>query len=67
MGAITEHEPMITKSDAFARRHGRVTMMDAIRSTGASRNTLKSHFRELTERNHLERQGSGRGVWYALK
>lgn len=51
----------------FAREHGRVTMMEAIKLTGASRNTLKQHFRDLTERNHLEQQGSGRGVWYGLK
>ena len=51
----------------FAREHGRVTMMDAIQLTGASRNTLKLHFRDLAERNHLEQHGSGRGVWYGLK
>ena len=51
----------------FAREHGRVTMMDAIKLTGVSRNTLKQHFRALTERNHLELRGSGRGVWYGLK
>ena len=51
----------------FARDHGRVTMMDAIKLTGASRNTLKQHFRDLTKRNHLEQHGSGRGVWYRLK
>jgi hypothetical protein len=36
-------------------------------STGSSRNALKRHFRNLSERNHLERHGSGRGVWYGLK
>ncbi|MDO5690886.1 MAG: Fic family protein [Pseudomonadota bacterium] len=51
----------------FAREHGRVTMMDAIKLTGASRNTLKQHLRHLTERGHLEQHGSGRGVWYGLK
>lgn len=51
----------------LAREHGRVTMMDAIKWTGASRNTLKLHFRDLTERNHLEQHGSGRGVWYGMK
>ena len=51
----------------FTREHGRVTMMDAIKLTGASRNTLKQHFRNLTERNQLEQHGSGRGVWYGLK
>jgi Fic family protein len=51
----------------FAREHGRITMGDAIRLTGASRNTLKQHFRALTEQNHLKQQGGGRGVWYELK
>ena len=37
----------------FAREHGRVTIGDAIKLTGASRNTLNQH-------------GSGRGVWYGL-
>jgi Fic family protein len=51
----------------FAREHGRITIGDAIRLTGASRNTLKQHFRNLVERNHLHQQGSGRGVWYEIK
>jgi Fic family protein len=51
----------------FAREHGRVTMMEAVQLTGASRNTLKQHFRSLTARHHLEQHGSGRGVWYGLK
>jgi Fic family protein len=51
----------------FAREHGRITMAEAIRLTGASRNTLKQHFRDLIERKHLEQHGSGRGVWYGLK
>ncbi|PTD95108.1 Fic family protein [Pseudothauera lacus] len=51
----------------FTREHGRITMGDAIRLTGSSRNTLKQHFRALVERGHLEQQGSGRGVWYELK
>jgi len=51
----------------FAREHGRVTMGDAIRLTGASRNTLKQHFRALTELGHLNQHGSGRGVWYDLR
>ena len=48
----------------FAREHGRVTMADAIKLTGASRNTLKQHLRNLVERGHLSQRGSGRGAWY---
>lgn len=51
----------------FAREHGRITMAEAIKLTGASRNTLKQHFRDLIERKHLEQHGSGRGVWYGLR
>ncbi|MDD3937270.1 Fic family protein [Rhodoferax sp.] len=51
----------------FAREHGRVTIGDAIKWTGVSRNTLKLHFRNLVEHGHLNQQGSGRGVWYELK
>lgn len=51
----------------FAREHGRVTIGDAIKLTGASRNTLKQHFRNLVEHNHLNLHGSGRGVWYEFK
>lgn len=51
----------------FAREHGRVTIGDAIKLTGGSRNTLKQHLRNLVERGHLNQRGSGRGVWYELR
>ncbi len=51
----------------FAREHGRITIGDAIKLTGVSRNTLKQHFRNLVEHGHLNQQGGGRGVWYELK
>lgn len=51
----------------FAREHGRITIGEAIRLTGASRNTLKGHFRTLVEKGHLARHGRGRGVWYEIK
>jgi len=51
----------------FAREHGRVTMGDAVRLTGASRNTLKQHFRKLVDHGHLDPHGSGRGAWYELR
>jgi len=51
----------------FAREHGRITMGEAIRLTGGSRNTLKQHFRALVEQGHLVRRGGGRGAWYELR
>jgi Fic family protein len=50
----------------FAREHGRVTISESIRLTGASRNTLKQHFRALVRRGYLNQHGNGRGVWYEL-
>jgi len=48
----------------LAREHGRVTMADVIRLTGASRNTLKQHFRALVAQGHITRHGGGRGSLY---
>ena len=50
----------------YARDHGRVTMSNMILTTGASRNTLKEHFRNLVWKNHLVQQGGGRSTWYIL-
>ncbi len=50
-----------------ARDHGRVTIGEMIRITGASRNTLKEHFRTLCQREHLVRHGTGKGSWYELR
>ena len=50
----------------YARDHGRVTVKDMVILTGASRNTLKEHFRKLVENRQLTMQGKGRGVWYRL-
>jgi Fic family protein len=50
----------------FAREHGRVTMSAIMNLTGASRNTLKQHFKNLVETKQLNQRGSGRGVWYEL-
>ncbi len=44
-----------------ARDHGRVTIADAVAITGASRNTLKLHFKRLRERGLLALHGQGRG------
>ena len=70
-----EHEKIVMSSlpklslqiVEFAREHGRITIGEAIRLTGASRNTLKGHFRTLVEKGHIARHGRGRGVWYEIK
>ena len=49
-----------------ARDHGRVTIGEMIRLSGASRNTLKDHFRNLVEKKHLIQSGAGKATWYTL-
>ncbi len=51
----------------LVRERGRTTMGEIVQITGANRNTVKHHLRHLVERGHLLQQGSGRGVWYALR
>jgi len=46
--------------DADGNQVGAVTV------TGASRNTLKGHFKTLCERELLVLHGQGRGAWYSL-
>ena len=49
----------------IAREHGRVTVADAVKLTGASRNTIKDHMKTLVAKGHLDKHGGGRGTWYA--
>ncbi len=51
----------------LAREHGKISISDVVRLTGANRNALKVHFRKLVQLNHIEQHGQGRGVWYSLK
>ena len=58
--------PTNAASTELARERGRVTVMDAAKATGASRNTVKDHLRALTDEGHLTLHGAGRGTWYGL-
>ena len=63
VGALPELSLQILE---HVREHGRITVAEAVILTGASRNTLKQHFRSLAEQKLLALNGSGRGAWYAL-
>lgn len=49
-----------------AREHGRITVAEAVRVSGANRNTVKDHLKNLVAGGYLRQQGSGRGAWYGL-
>jgi len=48
----------------LVREHGRTTVAQATRASGASRNTVKDHLKVLTEQGYLTLHGAGRGAWY---
>jgi len=45
----------------LAQAHGRVSVGEAARATGASRHTIKDHIKKLVSGGHLTRHGAGRG------
>jgi predicted HTH transcriptional regulator len=47
------------------RERGRVTVADAVKATGVSRNTIKDHLKALRLAGHIELHGAGRGSWYS--
>lgn len=50
----------------YLRQYGRISMSDIMIVTGASRNTLKDHFKRLTDQGYIVRNGSGKATWYTL-
>jgi Fic family protein len=63
LGALPELSVRILE---LAREHGRTTVIDIFKATGASRNTIKYHVFALVRDGHLQRRGAGRGTWYTM-
>ena len=49
----------------LVRNHGRLTVAEAARATGVSRNTIKKHLQMLANQGKLKLKGAGRGAWYS--
>ncbi len=64
---IGELPPLSQQIVQLAREHGRVTISDAVKISGANRNTIKFHLKKLVETGRLSQHGTGRGTWYALR
>ena len=64
IGAMPE---LAAKLYDLTREHGRLTTADAVKLTGANRNTLKQHFRGLVHGGHLQLHGQARGAWYSIR
>lgn len=50
----------------LAKSRGRITISEIIALTNANRNTVKKHLESLVAATHLQKFGSGRGVWYSI-
>lgn len=50
----------------LTREHGRLTTAQIVSLTGANRNTIKSHLRNLVQAGHIIQHGVGRGTWYGV-
>lgn len=48
----------------LAKAHGRLTIGQIVRLTGANRNTVKKHLKSLVSAGHLAQHGVGKGTWY---
>ncbi len=63
MNALPE---LSTKILELAKGHGRVTISEVVKITGANRNTIKKHLRSLVSMRHLSQHGTGKGTWYGI-
>lgn len=61
---ITRLAPLSQTLLLAVRDRGTLTVRDAERLTGANRNTIKQHLRQLVQRGVLCREGTGKGSWY---
>lgn len=50
----------------LAKDHGRLTIGQIVTLTGANRNTIKKHLKDLVSSNHLTQHGTGKGTWYGM-
>jgi len=50
----------------LAKSRGEISIKEIQDSTGANRNTIKSHLKKLTDLNYLKAIGQGRGAGYIL-
>lgn len=48
----------------LVKAHGRTTIGEIVRATGANRNSVKKRLKSLVEARHLVQHGTGKGTWY---
>ena len=51
----------------IAREHGRVTLKIGVQLTGANRNTIKAHLKQLDQQGAFLQHGKRKGTWYTIR
>ncbi len=65
--AATKMPPLSLQIIEFIKSRGPTSIGEAVAATGANRNTVKVHFRNLVNDGHLEKEGVGRGMRYRMR
>ncbi len=58
--------PLSLQIIEFIKSRGLTSISEAVAATGANRNTVKVHFKNLVAAGHLEKEGVGRGIRYRM-
>lgn len=61
---MTPLAPLSQELLGIVDSHGRATVRQAVTLTGANRNTIKNHLKQLVTAGKLVQRGTGRGTWY---
>jgi Fic family protein len=61
---MTPLAPLSQELLSIVDSHGRITVRQAVALTGANRNTIKHHLKQLVTAGKLMPRGTGRGTWY---
>lgn len=65
--AATKMAPLSLQIIEFIKGRGPTSIGEAVAATGANRNTVKLHFRNLVNDGYLEKEGVGRGMRYRIR
>jgi Fic family protein len=61
---LTEIAPLSRELLQLATKRGRLTVREAVILSGANRNTIKAHIKQLVQCGRLHQEGTGKGTWY---
>ncbi len=65
--AATKLPPLSLQIVEFIKNRGSTSIGEAVGATGANRNTVKVHLKNLVADGHLQKEGVGRGMRYRMR